>query len=453
MGIDKKLSNILASAGFDLWDVFSEKTTATSITFEDSRIDKISSGIDSGIGLRGIKDGKTFYGYTNDAARAEDAARTISGGAGAGNREFSCSLFSPGTKHEIKILPEAIGLNSKIELLKKADHHARSFDPRIKQVSATYSEKAQEIEIVNDMGHCVKEVRVYTTFIILIIAASGSGRIETAHNVISGYAGYEILTEGAVLKKVSDTAALVLKLLEAEKKIAGEMAAVLSSEAGGTMIHEAVGHSLEADLVQKDMSIYKGKKGEKVAADIVTVVDDATLSNKRGAFLFDDEGTPSQRKILVDKGILKNFLYDRESAKKDGVGSTGNGRRESYKFRPIPRMTNTMIAPGAGKADSLIKDTKKGIFVKKMGGGQVNTVTGEFIFEVKDGYLIEDGKITFPLRDATLMGTGSQVLNTIDAVCDDLGFDVGTCGKDGQGVPVSDAQPTLRIPKILVGSK
>jgi TldD protein len=201
------------------------------------------------------------------------------------------------------------------------------------------------------------------------------------------------------------------------------------------------------------MSQYAGKKNLKVAANVITVVDDATIQGRRGSFSFDDEGTQSQKTVLIEKGTLKNFMYDRETALKDGAEPTGNGRRESYKFKPIPRMRNTMIAPGAGAAEDLIKDTKSGIFVVKMGGGQVNTVTGDFVFEVKDGYMIEGGKITSPVRGATLMGTGTEVLNTIDAVCGDLGFDAGTCGKDGQGVPVADAQPTLRIPKILVGSK
>ncbi|MGD0566210.1 MAG: TldD/PmbA family protein, partial [Candidatus Goldiibacteriota bacterium] len=255
------------------------------------------------------------------------------------------------------------------------------------------------------------------------------------------------------VKKALEAAGLAARLLDADKKLTGEMTAVISSSAGGTMIHEAVGHSLEADLVQKGLSQYAGKKGVKVASDIITVIDDATIPGKRGSFSFDDEGTPSQKTILIDRGVLVNYMYDRETAEKDNALPTGNGRRESYKFRPIPRMRNTMIAPGAGSAESLIKDTKRGIFVIRMGGGQVNTVTGEFVFEVKEGYMIEAGKTAYPVRGATLMGTGVEVLNSIDAVCSDIGFDAGTCGKDSQGVPVGDAQPTLRIPKILVGSK
>lgn len=442
----------MAAAGFDLWDIFSEKSTVTSITFEDNRVEKITSGIDSGTGLRGIKSGKTFYAYTNDLTRIHAAAETITGGLKTG-KEFACSLINPAIKTGIAMPHSGVRLEEKIRLLQDANEQARSADARIKQVSVTYSEKEQEVEIINDMGNIAGEIRVYTNFIIQVIAASPSGRIESARSVISGHAGFEILSRDRVSKKVSDTCALVLRLLGAEKKIAGEMPVIISSEAGGTMIHEAVGHSLEADIIQKDMSIYKGKKGSRAASELITVIDDATIPNNRGSFAFDDEGTPSQKKILVDKGVLLNFLYDRETAAKDKAAPTGNGRRESYKFRPIPRMTCTMIAPGTGSAEELIKDTKKGLFVKKMGGGQVNTVTGEFIFEVADGFMIEDGRVAYPVKDATMMGTGSEVLNSIDAVCGDIGFDVGTCGKDGQGVPVADAQPTLRIPRILVGSK
>lgn len=452
MEINKQVLSRLNAAGFDLWDVYSEKSTVTSITFEDSRIEKITSGIDAGFGLRGLKSGKTFYAYTNDPSRLISAAEIITDGLKK-EKEFSASLLNPALLNEIKNPSAGVKLEDKIRLLQEVDSYSRSIDARIKQVSATYSEKEIEVEIINDLGKIAREKRNYTNFVIQVIARSESGRIESCHSVISGYAGFEILGRDAVMKKAGAAAALALRLLDSEKKIAGEMPVIISSEAGGTMIHEAVGHSLEADLIQKDMSVYKGKIGTKAAADIVTVMDDATIPNNRGSFAFDDEGTPSQKKILIEKGVLKQFIYDRETAMKDKSAPTGNGRRESYKFRPIPRMTCTMIAPGAGKAEDLIKDTKKGLFVRKMGGGQVNTVTGEFIFEVKDGYMIEDGKIAYPVRDATMMGTGQEVLHSIDAICDDIGFDVGTCGKDGQGVPVADAQPTLRIPKILVGSK
>ena len=244
-----------------------------------------------------------------------------------------------------------------------------------------------------------------------------------------------------------------LLMLSARKAPGGRMAVVLSSEAGGTMIHEAIGHGLEADLAQQGLSVYSKKIGERVASPLITVVDDPTLPQQRGSYPFDDEGVPSRRTLLVEAGVLKNYLYDRLSALKDGVESTGNGRRESYQHKPIPRMSNTMIVPGRMKAEEIIRSVDKGLFVKKMGGGQVNTVNGDFVFEVNEGYLIEKGSVSDPVRGAILIGNGPQVLKEIDMVGDDLGFGIGTCGKDGQGVPVGDAQPTLRIPELVVGGQ
>jgi TldD protein len=233
----------------------------------------------------------------------------------------------------------------------------------------------------------------------------------------------------------------------------GRMAVVLSSEAGGTMIHEAIGHGLEADLAQQGLSVYSKKIGEKVASSLITVVDDPTLPQKRGSYVFDDEGVASRRTILVEEGILKGYLYDRLSALEDGVESSGNGRRESYQHKPIPRMSNTMILPGKMSPEEIVHSVEKGLFVRKMGGGQVNTVNGDFIFEVNEGYLIEKGSVGEAVRGAILIGNGPQVLKEIDMVGSDLGFGIGTCGKDGQGVPVADAQPTLRIPELVVGGQ
>jgi TldD protein len=229
------------------------------------------------------------------------------------------------------------------------------------------------------------------------------------------------------------------------------MPVVMSSEAGGTMVHEACGHGLEADLVQKGLSVYKNKLGQKVAADCVSVIDDATLADKYGSYYFDDEGSRGQRTVLIENGILKTYLYDWLSARKDGVASSGNGRRESYQHKPVVRMSNTLIAPGQDDPEEIISSTPHGLLVKKMGGGQVNTTNGDFVFDVQEGYLIQDGRIKHPVRGATLIGNGPWVLSNIDRVGHDLGFSLGVCGKDGQGVPVADAQPTIRIKELTVG--
>lgn len=217
------------------------------------------------------------------------------------------------------------------------------------------------------------------------------------------------------------------------------------------MVHEACGHGLEADLVQKGLSVYQNKLGQKVAADGVSVIDDGTLPSRNGSYHFDDEGCPAQRTVLIENGILKAYMNDRMTAMRQGTSPTGNGRRESYQYRPVPRMSNTYIAPGQDDPEDIIRDTQRGLLVKRMGGGQVNTTNGDFVFDVQEGYLIENGKISSPVRGATLTGNGPQVLMDIDRVGNDLGFGLGMCGKDGQSVPVGDAQPTIRIKSLTVG--
>jgi TldD protein len=231
------------------------------------------------------------------------------------------------------------------------------------------------------------------------------------------------------------------------------MPVVISSEAGGTMIHEAVGHGLEADLACNSLSVYQGKVGQLVASPLISVVDDGTMPKMRGSYAFDDEGVPSQRTTLIENGVLKGFLVDRLSGMKFDLAPTGNGRRETFRNKPIVRMTNTYISPGKQDPEKILAETKYGVFVKSMGGGQVNTVTGDFVFAVTEAYLIRDGKLGEPIRGATLVGNGPKVLSIVDRVGWDLGFSTGTCGKDGQGAPVTDAQPTLRIPGMTVGGE
>jgi TldD protein len=282
------------------------------------------------------------------------------------------------------------------------------------------------------------------------VAAEGSV-IQTGYEAVGSHSGFELLERNRPEEIGAKAAQRAVQMLSARPAPAGKMPVVLSGEAGGTMVHEACGHGLEADLVQKGLSVYAGKKGQKVAADCVTVVDDATMPDRYGSYSFDDEGIPSRKVVLIEKGILKDYLYDRLTAKRDGVEPNGHGRRESYQHKPIPRMGNTYIAPGRDDPQKIIRETGNGLLVKKMGGGQVNTTTGDFVFDVAEGYLIRNGEVGPMVRGATLTGNGPEVLRIIEAVGNDLGFTIGTCGKDGQGVPVSDAQPTIRIKELVVG--
>ena len=337
-------------------------------------------------------------------------------------------------------------------MVKRANEMARRLNPHVRQVKVLYRDMVQCVSIVNSVEVCVEGERVGTVFSVQVVSAKGDV-VQTEYEAVGGTMGFELFDLHPPEEVAEAATKRSLLMLSARKAPMGRMAVVLSSEAGGTMIHEAIGHGLEADLAQQDLSVYSRKIGERVASPLITVVDDPTLPQKRGSYAFDDEGVPSQRTLLVEEGILKGYLFDRLTALKEGVPSTGNGRRESYQHKPIPRMSNTLILPGKMNPEEIVHSVEKGLYVKKMGGGQVNTVNGDFIFEVNEGYLIEKGEVCEPVRGATLVGNGPQILKEIDKVGDDLGFGIGTCGKDGQGVPVSDAQPTLRIPEIVVGGQ
>jgi TldD protein len=288
---------------------------------------------------------------------------------------------------------------------------------------------------------------------VVQVVGESAGRVESAHESDGGFEGLEFFDRVTPEEIGREAARRVSVLLRASPAPAGSMPVVLAAEAGGTMIHEAVGHGLEADLACNGLSVYQGKLGQAVASPLVTVLDDGTMPAKRGSYAHDDEGTPARKNVLIENGVLKSFLVDRLSAMKFDLMATGNGRRESFRHKPIVRMSNTYIAPGKDDPAGILADTARGIFVKAMGGGQVNTVTGDFVFGVTEAYLIRDGKLGEPIRGATLVGNGPKVLSQVDRVGSDLGFSCGTCGKDGQGAPVTDAQPTIRIPELTVGGE
>jgi TldD protein len=442
------------SRGGEYADVFVENRRQTSLVLEDGRLEKILSGCEAGAGIRLIFKGRTFYAYSNDLSEAAlmQAAREVSRAATAdgGSRVADLRARKPSADLSIDLFPEEVPVERKIEVVRTADRVARDFDRRIRQVSAIYRDFSQKVNIATSDGYLCEDERIYTTAVVQVIAAGGD-IIQTGYEPVGGLAGFELFEENDIAEVSLKAARRAVMMLGAGKAPGGRMPVVISSAAGGTMIHEAIGHGLEADLSQQGLSVFSGMKGMQVASRWVTVVDDSTLFQKRGSFRFDDEGTPAQRTLLVKEGILKSFLYDKLSAIKDGVTSTGNGRRESYQHRPIPRMTNTFIAPGETAPDLIVQSLDRGLFVAKMGGGQVNTVTGDFVFDVQEGYLIEKGKTGEPVRGATLTGNGPEVLKAIDMVGSDLGFSIGTCGKDSQGVPVSDAMPTVRIPEMVVG--
>jgi len=460
----KILKKTLSSGG-EYADVFVEYKKSTSIQLEDNNIEKIFTGVDSGVGIRLIANGKTYYAFSNDISEKAllelaDSLKTLHLASGKSEgKDFTLDLRkqrpnvdSLNEPSAIKLLPEKIPIDKKIELVKAANKTARDFDKRVRQALVGYRDFVQKIQIAASDGFTAEDERIHTLMVVHIVAFE-NGIIQTGYEQAGGSIGFELFEsvkpENIALKAVGRS----VMMLNARRAPGGRMPVVISSEAGGTMIHEAIGHGLEADLAQQGLSVYSKKIGEIVASPLVTVIDDATLPNKRGSFRFDDEGTPSQRTVLVKNGVLIGYMYDRLTAMQNKTNSTGNGRRESYRNRPIPRMTNTFIAPGESMPEDVLKSVAEGIFVKKMGGGQVNTVNGDFVFDVQEGYIIKNGVIGEPVRGATLTGSGPEILKSIDMVASDIGFSIGTCGKDNQGSPVSDAMPTIRIPEMVVGGE
>lgn len=451
--------------GGEFADLFFERTHSILIICEEDRIEKVISGWDIGAGLRILVGGRTIYSFTNQITEKDllHLAEIVSSAAKEGeernvvqptrqNHPPISSPAMPSAPFPIEKHPQAFSIGEKVSGVKQANDVARRIDQHVRQVKVLYRDFNQNVSIVNSEGVLTEGERAGMVFSVQVVSAKGDV-VQTGYEAVGGTLGFEFFDLQPPEKVAEVAAKRSLLMLSARKAPMGRMAVVLSSEAGGTMIHEAIGHGLEADLAQQGLSVYSKKIGEKIASPLITVVDDPTLPQKRGSYTFDDEGVPSRRTLLVDEGVLKGYLYDRLTALKEGVESTGNGRRESYQRKPIPRMSNTLITPGKMKPEGIIRSVEKGLLVRKMGGGQVNTVNGDFVFEVNEGYLIEKGSIAEPVRGAILIGNGPQILKEIDMVGDDLGFGIGTCGKDGQGVPVSDAQPTLRIPEIIVGGQ
>ncbi|MEZ0323281.1 MAG: TldD/PmbA family protein [Hydrogenothermaceae bacterium] len=445
--------SVLMSGGGEYGEIFFEDLRGLTLNLEDNKIEKSSKGRDCGVGIRLIKNFKTYYGFTSEITFENllNLAKTIAKSEGEGVISVGKRYFS--SKVNVLIDPDDYDISKKKDILFRANDVARSYDSLIKQVSVTLRDVKRDILIINSLGDIVEDSQTRVVFFVEAIASDGIN-LYRGYESTGGTIGYELFNEeyvnviDYVATKAAERAVLGLK---AKPAPAGSFTVVISSQAGGTMIHEAVGHGLEADLVNNGLSVYAGKIGEKVASELVTVIDDGTLSGKNGTFNFDDEGVMSQRKVLIEKGILKGYMYDRLSAMKERRESTGNGRRDGYRNIPIVRMTNTFIDAGKDNPHDIIKDTKKGIYVVKMGGGQVNTVNGDFVFEIMEGYMIENGEITYPIKGATLIGNGPKALEDIDAVGYDLGWAIGTCGKDGQRAPVSDAQPTVRIKRLTLG--
>jgi len=454
----KEITEILKNAlnsGADFAELFWEQKETVGINCEENRIERINSGLDEGIGIRVIAGEKTSYAYTNDLSidRLLEVAEIAGKGAQKnqdlrGLKDFATPP-SP-LKIEIKKPPQEVKIEDKVQVVLAANETARRVDQRIRQVTVNYGDVRQKVTIANSDGVYVEDLRTRTRLSVHAVASEGN-LVQTGFHSVGGSKGFELLEEEDPTQIAETAAKKAILMLTAQPAPSGKMPVVLAGKAGGTMVHEACGHGLEADLVQKGLSLYADKRGQEVASPLITVVDDGLISGKFGTTSYDDEGTPYSKKVLINKGVLKNYMYDLITAKRDKVKSTGNGRRESYKDRPIPRMRNTYIASGKTDPEKIIKETKEGLLVTSMGGGQVNTLNGDYVFDVAEAYVLKEGKVLYPVRGATLTGNGPETLRLVDLVGKDIGFTIGVCGKEGQGVPVSDAQPTMAVRELIVG--
>lgn len=442
--------------GGDYADVFVEKRRVYNLRLEEERIEENTSGSEVGAGIRVIRKESVSYAYTNDLAEASlvETAR-IAGAAAKGGAAVevpgsSCRLLPVLEEHPCEELPDSLPREKKVELLRRADQAAREKGRSIVQVVVLLGEGRQDILVANSLGEVVEDRRIRVRMVVQAVAA-GDGEIQTGHESPGILGGYELFQEFPPEKLGGLAAEQAITMLEAGPAPTGPMAVVIANATGGVLFHEACGHSLEADAVYKRASVFAGRMGETVASPLVNAYDDATLPKRWGSFSYDDEGSRAARTPLIEKGVLRSFINDRRRSMRDGVPATGNGRRQSYRHVPVPRMTNTFIEAGDAGREGIIADTPLGLYARKLGGGEVNPVTGDFIFAVTEGYMIRKGEVAEAVKGATLIGNGPRVLADIDAVADDLDFDTGMCGKDGQAVPVSTGQPTLRVREMVVG--
>ena len=455
--LDRDLAeDVLRSArrrGGAFAELFVEERFGVSVRLDDGKIEELTTGTDRGAGVR-VGHGTSFgYAYSNRLDRdsllqaADAAAASVNGDPGD---VVDLRTLEPALVHGAIRDAASASSADKVAWVREADDAARAFGPEVRQVTALYADSLQRVTIATSDGRWVEEVRPRVRLVVTVVAGR-DGTIQTGFHGPAALAGLEFLETNPPAATAEVAARRAVTMLDSQPAPAGEMSAVLAPGMGGVLFHEAVGHPLEADIVDKEASVYRGRVGERLASEILSGVDDATVPNAWGSFSFDDEGAPAQRTVLFTDGVLQGWLYDRLRADKDGVPSSGNGRRQSYAHPPIPRMTNTYILNGSSSPDELISSTDRGVYVTALAGGQTNPATGDFVFGCSEAYLIENGTVTTPVRGANLIGRAIEVMSNVDGIADDFDIWPGVCGKDGQGVPVGSGSPTLRISRITVG--
>jgi TldD protein len=443
----------------DYADLYFEYRSAEGLSLEDSIVNRTSKSLSHGVGVRVCAEDRTGYAYSDEVTvdrmrLAAEAARAIA--HSGGDVPAAVQVGRPVPRHALYELPSTpleVPLEDRAKLLLEVDRVAREFDPRVKSVMASFAAERKIVMVVNSEGRIAADVQPLCRLSVMVIAEDDKGR-QSGSSGGGGRVEWNFFFEGDRWREHALTAARqAIVNLDAVDAPAGEMMVVLGPGWPGILLHEAIGHGLEGDFNRKRTSAFSGRIGERVASEFCTVVDDGTIPNRRGSLNIDDEGTPTSRTVLIEKGILRGYLQDRLNARLMKMEPTGNGRRESFAHSPMPRMTNTFMLPGDSTPEEIIGSVRNGLYAVSFGGGQVDITNGKFVFSASEAYLIEDGKVTRPVKGATLIGNGPDVLTRVSMVGNDLALDpgVGVCGKDGQSVPVGVGLPTIRIDAITVG--
>lgn len=444
--------------GLDDGELFLEYRLSESIAFDDGRLKNASSHTTQGFGLRGVLGESTGYAHSNELSqdallRAAQTVKSVNAGQEGFNQTLPARFGTNQALYTADNPLEQMAFIDKVNVLQAIDAYLRSRDPRVKQVSASLAASWQVVHIMRAGGEQTSDIRPLVRLNISVVVEE-NGRMESGSSGVGGRTNYaQFLSDHHWHIQAHEALNRALTNLEARPAPAGELPVVLGAGWCGVLLHEAVGHGLEGDFNRKQTSTFSGRIGERVASKGVTVVDNGTIPNLRGSISIDDEGTPPSETVLIEDGILKGYLQDRLNARLMNVSPTGNGRRESYAHTPMPRMTNTYMQNGTHDPAEIIASVKRGIYAPYFGGGQVDITSGKFVFSATEAYMIEDGKISHPIKGATLIGNGPDVMQKITMIGTDTALDggIGTCGKDGQSVPVGVGQPTLRIDGITVG--
>ncbi|WP_139904893.1 TldD/PmbA family protein [Clostridium thermarum] len=454
--IVKEVLGRALSSGGDFAEVFAEDKISNNLNLMDGKMEKIVSGRDFGVGIRIFKGLRSIYVYCNDSSRAallENAAKAAQAlGDLKEGMDVNLTERINTNIHPILFVPSSVANNRKIEVMKRAYLSAKDYSSEISQVIVTYIDSDQKILIANSEGLYTEDRRVRTRLSIRSIASNGIEN-QTGSEAPGRAQGFEIFQSIDPEYFGREASKSAVTMLHARNCPAGRMTVAIENGFGGVIFHEACGHALEATSVAKGNSVFAGKLGQKIASDKVTAIDDGTLPGQWGSANIDDEGSFTRRNVLIENGILKGYMIDKLNGRRMGMQPTGSSRRESYRYAPTSRMTNTYIAPGQDNDEDIIASISEGLYAKKMGGGSVNTVTGEFNFAVAEGYLVKNGKIQEPVRGASLIGMGADILMKIDMVGKKLAQGQGMCGSSSGSIPANVGQPLIRVSEITVGGR